>query len=252
MSTHDLGCGWESGGLDVTRRQALAGALALATLAVVLIGFWSKSVAEQASSSVETSTVLVAREAVDVGTPVAQARDSFEVRQVPGSAVPEGALADLGGMAGQVVAVPILPGQVVQQAMIGSSASAGGLPIKKEHLGVSVRLDDPERVAGFVRPGSQVAILATVVGSGGDRITRVLLDRVDVAAVGPTTAVATASGTGDDKPVPAAILTLSVNQAQAQKLVFAQTAGDLYFALLTQDSVVSTRTRGVTDKNLFD
>lgn len=230
----------------------MAASLAVASVAVILIGLWSRSVSSEAVGAVTLSPALVAREAVDIGTPVSQAAGSFETRELPQGAVPEGAVVDLTGFVEQVVAVPILPGQVVQEAMLGSAASSGGLPIQRENLGLSVRLDDPERVAGFVRPGSQVAVFATIVDADGMRATSVLVDRVDVAAVGPTTAVATASPGDDATPVPVAILTLSVDQVQAQKLVFAQTVGDLYFALLTQDSVVSTRGRSVTEKNLFN
>lgn len=236
----------------MVRKRVLAAALVAATLAVLLVGMWARSLATEAAAGARMRSVLVARSSVDVGTPVERAEQVFESRDVPGDLVPAGAMARGDVNSGQVVAVPILPGQVVQKAMFGAAAASGGLPIKSGRLGVSVRLDDPERVAGFVRPGSQVAVLATIANPGGDKTTKVLLDRVDVAAVGPTTAVTAADQKETDESVPSAILTLSVSQAQAEKLVFARTAGDLCLALLGKDSTVSTHGAGVTDKNLFD
>lgn len=236
----------------MVRKRVLAAALVAATLAVLLVGMWARSVATEAAAGVRMRSVLVARSSVDVGTPVARAEKVFESRDLPGDMIPAGAMARGEVSSDQVVAVPILPGQVVQKAMFGTAAASGGLPIRSGRLGVSVRLDDPERVAGFVRPGSQVAVLATIANPGGEKTTKVLLARVDVAAVGPTTAVTTGDQKEPDEPVPSAILTLSVSQVQAEKLVYARTAGDLCLALLSKDSAVSARGTGVTDKNLFD
>ena len=46
-------------------------------------------------------------------------------------------------------------------------------------------------------------------------------------------------------------MTLAVNQKQLETLVFAQTQGELYLGLTTDESVVSTADNGTNVDNLF-
>ena len=65
----------------------------------------------------------------------------------------------------------------------------------------------------------------------------------------------TVSGSGTDaqtEQLPKAILTLAVNQEDAQKIVFGSQHGQMYFALLRDGSKVTTTDPGVTAENLFD
>lgn len=121
-------------------------------------------------------------------------------------------------------------------------------------MAVSVQLSDPARVAGFVGPGSEVAVFLSVddstsVGIGGaggsgatGGLTAVLLPRVKVLAAGQSTTITqtttTTEGEATTEQLPRAILTLALNQEEATKIVQAQRAGELYFALLTKESAV--------------
>jgi pilus assembly protein CpaB len=125
-------------------------------------------------------------------------------------------------------------------------------------MAVSVQVGDPQRVAGFVQPGAEVALFVTIkfekLPNGAEpppEFTRLLLSRVQVIAVGPTTLRPPANAEDANKEVvPTAIMTLAVDQAQAQRLVFAATKANLYFALLAKDSKVGPS--GAVDiRNLF-
>ena len=88
-------------------------------------------------------------------------------------------------------------------------------------MGISIQLGDPQRVAGFVKPGSEVALFTTASGVGGEaeQQTTILLPRVLIAAVGPTVvAQAAAEGTGNTEAIPTAIMTLALTQEEAQKV----------------------------------
>ena len=122
-------------------------------------------------------------------------------------------------------------------------------------MAISVNLTDPARVAGFVNPGSEV----TIFMNGADLatqepFTRMLLDRVTVLGVGSTTPTTTTTTTEEGEAVteqlPKTLLTLSLSQADAEKVLYASTNGQLAFALLTADSEVGTNP-GVTSQNLF-
>ena len=124
-------------------------------------------------------------------------------------------------------------------------------------MAVSVNLTDPARVAGFVNPGSQVAIFLT--GTDADRrdagFARLLLERVAVLGVGSTTPVSTTTtdetGASTTEQLPRTLLTLSVNQVQAEKILFAQGNGELAFGLLTEASEVAPDAGPMTFENLF-
>jgi pilus assembly protein CpaB len=242
----------------MSRRSALlVSAVVIAALGTLLVFLYVKNVQDNTYADQQPVKVLVAKTSVEIGTPAqkAAAAGAFEEKTLPSDAVPADALPDAGSVAAQVTVVPILPGQVVQASMFADQSTSGQLPVEKTKLGVSVQLGDPERVAGFVEPGSKVAIFATV--TQGDRTyTKLLVPNASVTAVGPTTAVTTTTqpvGANEEttEQIPAAILTLSVNQRDAEKIIFAQSQGKLYFALTTSDSVVRPG-GGVTYSNLWN
>jgi pilus assembly protein CpaB len=111
-------------------------------------------------------------------------------------------------------------------------------------------------VAGFVNPGSQVAIFLTGTdGADGKSFARLLLDRVAVLGVGSTTPVSTTttdeSGASTTEQLPRTLLTLSVDQVQAEKILYAQGNGELAFGLLTDESAVAPDAGPMTFENLF-
>ena len=120
-------------------------------------------------------------------------------------------------------------------------------------MAVAVELSDPARVVGLVRPSSMVAVFATVNDERRGEVTQVLLPKVQVLRVGqsvPPGSRQTSSGAGAKEEVAQQILTLAVDQAEAQKVIFAQKRGQLWLALLRSDA----ETRDVaptTARNLF-
>jgi pilus assembly protein CpaB len=232
----------------MSRRSALlAAAIAIAALGTFLVYLYVQSIQQNAYADQDPVTVLVAKETVQVGTSGGAAVDggAFEETVLPRGVVPADSVADAAVVAANVAVTTILPGQVIQESMFGEKAVNGQLPLEKGDIAVSVQLGDPQRVAGFVQPGSQVAVFATV-----DDSTKLLLASVDVAAVGPTTAVKE-SGNGNAESIPTAILTLSLSQGQAEKLVYAQANGDLYLGLQNASSDVS-KSGGANSGNLFN
>ncbi len=151
----------------------------------------------------------------------------------------------------------VYPGEQIISDKFGGEAEADSpLQIPKGQLAISVNLTDPARVAGFVNPGSQVAIFLN--GSdqtAGQPFTRLLLDRVTVLGVGSTTPVSTTTtdpaGQQTTEQLPRTLLTLAVDQNDAQRVLYASGNGELSFALLTPDSRVKPGP-GVTAQNLFE
>ena len=129
-------------------------------------------------------------------------------------------------------------------------------------MAISVSLSDPSRVAGFVNPGDKVSIFysstaASGSGSSGGSgaFTRLLLPSVQVIGVGTTTVTpkttTAADGTQSTEQLPRTLLTLSLSQAEAQKVIYASNNGTLAFGLLNSDSQVAP-SKGVTFSNLWN
>jgi pilus assembly protein CpaB len=76
--------------------------------------------------------------------------------------------------------------------------------------------------------------------AGGEQFTRVVLPRVEVLAAGQTTVqsitTTTPEGAEQTEQISLAILTLALTQEEAQKVIFAQSQGELYFGLLNEES----------------
>ena len=83
--------------------------------------------------------------------------------------------------------------------------------------------------------------------------TNVLLDRVQVIAVGPTTVSSTTTTDGqttNTEAIPTAILTLALDQEQAQKVILSTTDGAMYFALLDENSKIDPNLPATTTTDL--
>lgn len=239
------------------RTVLLIVAVLVAALGTGMVFAYVNRADERAKEDQELVEVLVAKTLIRAGTlgSTAERELAFETRELPRSAAQEGYLTDPRPIADLVAVADIFPGDQIIPGRFAASGSTAVLQIPANKLAMSVQLGDPQRVAGFVRPGSEVAIMVTInarTSRGGPReeFTRVLLPRVTVIAVGPTTLRPPAAGQGNTEPLPTAILTLALDQVQAQKLTYAVEKGKLYFALLTKESKIGAG-GPVNDLNLF-
>lgn len=238
----------------MARRTALLFAAAVvALLGTLLVFLYVQGVDDRALEGQEPRQVLVARSAIPAGTTAEEASASgdFELRDIPASAVAPSAIADITAISGAVALTPIFPGEQILTEKFGSAGDTAALPIPAGKLAVSVQLTDPARVAGFVQPGSNVAVFVTMAGSDGQQFTRILLPQAQVIAAGPTTTVQATDPEGaESEELPRAILTLALDQDESQRIIFASQQGQLYFGLLTADSAVNAG-GPTTEANLF-
>lgn len=255
----------------------LAVALAVAVLGTSAVFSYVSKVEANTLSGAEPVDVLVAAERLPAGTSgdAAAKGELVELVAMPRKSVPEGALTTLEGVGTQTLVSDVFAGEVLLRAKFADqTARTGALLIPKDKIAVSVELGDPQRVAGFVVPGSEVAIFATVEQTSGtakatavqtgantaqvnvqatadDDYTRLLLPRTSVIAVGPATLrPGRAEKQDDDEAVAKAVLTLAVTQAEAEKLIHAAQKGDLYLGLLSSTSKTGPAS-GVSNSNLF-
>ena len=215
------------------RTLLLIAALVVAALGTVLIFVYVQNVKNDAEGGAEPVEVLVATQEVSAGTTASDASEAgaFELQTIPRDAAADGALSDISIISDQVALTPIYPGQQILAQMFGGESSRTTLGVPNGKLAMSVQLGDPERVAGFVVPGSRVVVFATL---GGD--TGVVVQEVEVIGAGATTlstqTTTTDEGESTTEQIPLAILTLAVEQKEAERIINAQATGQLYFGLL--------------------
>ncbi len=268
-----------------SRVVALVLAIVLAVVGGGLVLLYARTADERAVANTRAVTVLVATQRIPSGTTGAQLRSGGYVEAVhmPAGSVPADALGKLSSTLDNLaVTADLQPRQLLLRGMFGTvPAMTGGLPVPDGKMAVTVSLTVPADVAGFVRPGSKIAIFDTYtmvpgqpsMPSGGGltknkedvQHTRILLPQVDVLAVGEygTGAVAPGASAGaapagdtstQQRPAGgntnAITLTVAVTQAQAEKLVHGAQTGALYLALLSS-TAAPTAGPGVDNGSLF-
>ena len=237
----------------MARRSALLiAAVLIAALGTAMILLYVKGIDDRAAKGQELVKVLVASDTIASGETVSAAQEAgkFEAKKVRLDDVVEGALDSTADISEEVALGTIYPGEQVISARFGSMSAVESLVIPDDKMALSVELTDAERVAGFVSPGSEVAIFGTAstplrrLPDGTEQtlpsVTRIILARIPVIGVG-TTSVGSRTTTTEEgeqvtENVPRTILTVAVSQDDAEKLVLADRTLDLTFALLGPDT----------------
>ncbi|WP_082620936.1 Flp pilus assembly protein CpaB [Nocardioides sp. Soil796] len=234
------------------RSILLMAALFIAALGTAMIVMYVQGIDARATEGQELVEVLTVTDTIDAGESVkdAQSAGKFETTEVVRDDMVDGALTSTNSITNDVALGAIYPGEQIISKKFGAAGSEAALTIPDDKLAISVDLTDPARVAGFVIPGSEVAIFASgdpeaIKADGSTQklstYTRLLVSKVQVIGVGTTTITSKTTKTKEGETteeIPRTILTLAVDQEQAEKLIFADRNGDLAFALLSEKSKV--------------
>jgi pilus assembly protein CpaB len=241
-------------------------AVVVAALGAALVFLYVQGVDQRAQADASPVNVLTAVEQIESGESVgdAQAAGKFELTELPGTAVLPGALTDTETIKDAVALTPVYQGEQILASRFGAAGTAARITIPDKEMAISVDLADPQRVAGFVSPGSQVAIFATVgaacatsatTAAGTGSTTRLLLPDVTVIGVGQSGMSATTTTTDETgeqtvEAVPTTILTLALDQSDSEKVILASQTSCLALGLLTDKSQVAA-SAGTTVGDLF-
>jgi pilus assembly protein CpaB len=237
------------------RRILLVAAVLVAALGGLLVFLYVQGADSRAEDRFDTVEVLKATAIIEPGETIedAQAAGKLTLAGVGQDQLLNGYQTDTAAIAGTQAMQTIYPGEqiVADKFGAGGAAATSALQIPDDKIAISVNLTDPSRVAGFVNPGSEVAIFVsgTLEGTTADgaaasqNITRLLLPRVTVIGVGNTTPISTTTtdetGASTTEQLPRTLLTLSLSQRDAEKVLYAAGNGELAFGLLTEESAVS-------------
>ncbi len=237
------------------RRVLLVVATIVALLGTALVYLYVRGADARAESRYDAVNVLRVVAPIAQGELIddADAAGKLAVQPVGRDSLVPGYQTTIDSLKGQVAKSDIYPGeQIIADQFTADvlSADTTTLQIPKGQLAVSVNLTDPARVAGFVNPGSDVAIFL----SSGATYTRLLLPRVQVIGVGSTTLTKTTTTTPEGaqtvEALPRTLLTLALNQQDAERVLYASNNGELQLGLLTDSSTIKPGP-GMTQDGLF-
>lgn len=131
----------------------------------------------------------------------------------------------------RVIITSVIENEPILEGKLAPKDTLAGLPatIPEGMRALSVAVNEVVGVAGFVLPGSIVDVLVTGApegGSGGNSLTRTILEHVRVLAAGQKV-------TQDEKGTPqmVPVITLLVTPEQAGRLTMASTEGRIQLAL---------------------
>lgn len=245
------------------RTVLLVVAALIAALGTSLVFLYVRGVDARADEQYEAVKVLTAVKLIETGETLDEAKADGKIAEtsVARGQVLSGVLTDTVDMGEQVALTNVYPGEQIISSKFGSAGDQDVLTIPDAKMAMSVELTDPARVAGFVNPGADVAVYMSTEPDTTDpenvmpAFTRLLLPRVQVIGVGTTTVVPTTTtdeeGTETTEPLPRTLLTVAVDQDEAEKLLYAAKNGEVAVALLTDESSVQS-SPGVTSSEIFE
>lgn len=248
-------------------------AIVLAVIGTGAVLLYVKHADQRALDGQKAVSTLVATQQIPAGTRASSAlKDGMlTLEKLPAASVPSNAVRTLTRSLGALVFSSNLPsGQLLLQPMlVPSVSSASGLAIPPRDVAVTIALCVPQEVAGYVGAGSQVAIFDTVTtsktaktgnpcGSGNASgagsgtgptsvnsvFTRIVLPKVTVLAIGQP-AASNSSGSGafaqssssSSSSNGTVLVTLAVDQSDAERVITLAESGAPYLALLGPTSV---------------
>ncbi|HEX9066284.1 MAG TPA: RcpC/CpaB family pilus assembly protein [Streptosporangiaceae bacterium] len=259
-------------------------AIAIAAIGTGAVLVYAKNADQRAIAGDKAVTVLVATQQIPAGTTAASAlaNGMLSHQKLPASSVPADAVRALtSDLKGLVASASIAPGELLLRPMLVTAVStSSGVAIPKGMMAVTIPLCLNEAVAKYVYPGAQVALFDTFIKSGpqaqwncGSKsipptakmqvVTRMVLTRVKVLSVaeaspasqaGSVTSTAfgqSTSSQSDSATQNEVMVTLAVDQTDAEKVINIAESGLPYLALLTQSSVTGNDTKAMTNVTLF-
>ncbi len=226
----------------------LGGALLCGLLAVMVTRSWLHAQMPGQTATIETVPVVVA--AIGVSAGVELASRQFDVVEWPAANLPEGTLRAASAVNSRVLRRSLVAGEpLLESALLPIGSDSGLTPlIRPEFRAMSVKVDAVIGVAGFIKPGSHVDVLATVRRVDFQRPvpeSKMILQDLRVLAIDQTMEKA---DHGD--PAVVSVVTLEVAPQDAQKLAYAVANGTLQLALRNPSDEDAVNAKSVTVRDL--
>jgi pilus assembly protein CpaB len=139
-----------------------------------------------ATGVTETTEVVVAAREVAAGAELGD--DDLVLARLPSTSLPAGTSKDAAALVGRVTEARLVKGQAVLDSLLAPPNSAAGLQalVPDGMRALAVEINEFTGVAGHLKPGCRVDVIATVSEGSGNFVTRTVAQAVLVRAVGPS------------------------------------------------------------------
>jgi pilus assembly protein CpaB len=199
----------------------------------------------------ETTTVVVASMNIARGNLVNA--DQITTREFPKEHVPAGAILKADDAVGRAAYTSIVKDETILDSKLspkGVRGMASFIPEGMRAHAISTA-NVASGVAGFILPGDKVDVLLTTTSDGtGDNqqgMTQVLLQNVEILAVGPRIEAPAENRVSDSE---LRSVTLLVTLDQSAKLTFGESKGTLRLTLRNEQDKLAANIRPITGRDL--
>lgn len=241
------------------RLIAAAVALLLAITGTVLIANYVTGADQRAMADASPVDVYVVDQLIPVATPAELLGEFIRVQTLPSAAVAEGAITDLGTVAGMITTVELLPGEQVLSSRLADPATLitpGKIRVPEGMQEVTISLGPDKMVGGQIAAGDTVGVFITKPNEELQPSTHLVFNKVLVTTVQGSPEVATTeTGAPDASATPGTpagglLITFALSAADAERIIFAAQHTSIWLSLQTEDDN-DAGTRIVTEADLY-
>lgn len=219
------------------RLIGVAAAVVLGIIGALIVVTYVQGADRRAVAASQPISVIVVQQAVPAGTPADQLAKLVTAKDVPQSAVAEGAVVNLADVTGKVTAVALVPGQQLLTSLMvdpKSQRTSGKVPVPAGLQEVSVLLEARRALGGYVTAGDTVGIFITFDNGPkpGGNSTNETLHKVLVTSVQGAPDPAKVSQDSASSPVAGGniMVTFAVDTPTATKIVYASEFGRIWLS----------------------
>jgi len=229
------------------KRYTIVFYVALVVAIIATFGVYRVLEATKASSKIATVNVVVASKDMPEGVIVD--RMALVVAQWPAGTQPAGAYGNVDSVAGRVTRVPVYKGEAMVPGRLAPEGTGAGLEVKitpgKRAYGI--RINDVASLAGMVQPNSRVDIMVVMNDpEASKQVATLFMQNMRVLAIG-----AAPERAQDGRPINAAVASIEVTPAEAEKLAIAAAQGALQLVLRGYGDPDSISTGGATGNDVL-
>ena len=225
--------------LNVRQVLILAGVAALIMFFAIylfLTSYTSKevdSLTEETEEKKTSLTVVVVAKS-DISPRIKIRDEMLEVKEIPSSDVPSGALANKEEIIDKTAKITILAGDVITSRKLYKDTDHTGFvgTIPPDCRAITIHVNDVTGVAGFAKPGDYVDLLL-VENDNTSATTNVILQNVLLLSINQNMNRDDVEKEGENKAAidNPSIVTVALRPHEALKLVSASKLGDIYLML---------------------
>lgn len=202
---------------------ALAGGAAL--IAAIAVFAYVKNYRQSVQKSGAPASVLVAKAPIAKGTPgsVISAQGLYQVESIRNSELKDGALSDVGSLAGRVAATDVLAGQQLTASDFTAGSTTIASKLSGDQRAISIPIDNAHGLINDLHSGDHVDVYA-----GFDLTTATLREPVLTLLAANVPVLDVNKTTGGIGSTSTATVTLRVASSDAVNLAFASDNGKVW------------------------